>query len=459
MPKIDHIVYVMFENRSFDNVLGWLDRDHGSWNTIGGDGAFTFDGLDASRDFNVDGDGVAHYVVEGTNGDYSVPRSDPHEDFAHVTAQLFEDGAPPRHGAVPSMGGFLRDYAGWLIRPEEIMMGYTPDELHVLNGLARSYAVSDRYFSSVPTETNCNRAFATTGGSLGVNADGKLEAFVDNRGSAMFELGHPKRRQFNQRSMFTVLSEHGRDRPSDWMVFNSQGDWLEDLLGAQGYAYTRAILEELQPASFDAHFSTVGDPRDPGRQTFFGRVASGQLPALCLIEPKWGLPAWRLPLGMQGTDYHPPTDVRPGEALLKAIYDALTTNRELWDRTLLIVNFDEHGGTYDHVPPPWTAAAPWAQDHGTPTPDVCEAGFGFDRFGVRVPLIVASPWIREKTLFRARGEVPYDHTSVIGTVLRLMGIPAGDWRLGSRVAHAPTFEDVLTDERRADVPPLDPPPG
>ena len=158
--------------------------------------------------------------------------------------------------------------------------------------------------------------------------------------------------------------------------------------------------------------------------------------------------------GINGTDYHPPTNLQPGEAFLAKIYQALTSNKDAWDQTLWIINFDEHGGTYDHVAPPWHATPPWASD-GTPAPEKKELGFNFDRFGVRVPFILVSPRVQESVVFRAQGETPYDHTSVIATILNMMGIKKDKWGLGGRTANAPTFENVFEGNPvRTGIPPI-----
>lgn len=124
-----------------------------------------------------------------------------------------------------------------------------------------------------------------------------------------------------------------------------------------------------------------------------------------------------------------------GENLLASVVHALQSNRDAWNKTLLVVTFDEHGGTFDHVAPPWGAVAPDSHA-GTWT-------FKFDRFGVRVPTLLISPWIPEKTVFRSETGVPYDHTSIIATVFKWKNIPRPSG-LGARVAAAPTFENVLT---------------
>lgn len=453
MAEIEHIVYLMLENRSLDNVLGWLYEPGEEQNLVTHcppvdpvppdhfDGCYDIDDADKS------------FVTRGTGGARRVPRFDPHEVYDHVNYQLFESYATPVRGVRPTMGGFVKDYVNWYRRPDQITPTFTPIELPVLNGLAKNFAVSDRCFSSVPTQTNTNRAFAAAGNSLGLNGSGELQAWVDNRGSGVLQLGRPGGPQFCQPTIWNVLTDAGRDRPDDWMIFNSRGTWLENLLGAEGYQYTRLIMERLQCASLDDHFGIVGEPGSTAAPTLFGMIADGSLPTFSFVEPQWGI---QQGLGIlpNGTDYHPPSAVWPGEVFVKHLYDALTANPDVWNKVLFIVNFDEHGGTYDHVPPPWTAMPPWCGDHGTPEPRFLERGFEYDRFGVRVPLILVSPWIEPNTVFRAGGAIPFDHTSVMATVLELMGIDDAEWRhrLGCRTAHAPTFEWVLSDTLRTDTP-------
>ncbi len=462
---IRHIVYLMLENRSLDNVLGWLYADDTPDYVHPKDSCPHFDGL-STDGYNRDADGKKHYVIRGTGGRHTVPRFDPHEVYEHVNYQLFEESETPQRNAgstddesdppVPTMGGFYKDYAKWYRNNAEIMMGYTPEDLPVLNTLARRFAVSDRYFSSVPTQTNCNRAFAAAGNSLGKTKNGDLCAWVNNRNSNLF--ARPIGQQFCERTIWNVLDEQNQNLPSDWMIFNSEGNWIENLFKAEGYRYTRQIMEQLQDSCFDKHFADVGSASVAADNTLFGMIASGKLPRFSFVEPSWTLPLGP-GLGPSGTDYHPPNDIRKGEQFLKELYTALSGNPEIWDSLLLIINFDEHGGTYDHVPPPWSAKPPWRDNADTPAPMACEGGFQFDRFGVRVPLILVSPFIREKTVFRADGDIPYDHTSVIATVLRLMGVEKRHWRLGARVDHAPPFDDILRKKARSDVPSLTDPSG
>jgi phospholipase C len=104
---------------------------------------------------------------------------------------------------------------------------------------------------------------------------------------------------------------------------------------------------------------------------------------------------------------------------------------------LLIVTFDEHGGCPDHISPPWGAVTPDAQS------DPGEEGFRFNRFGVRVPTILVSPWIQPGTVFRSTTDVPYDHTSILATLRDWLAIPDQIMLPSKRIEAAPTFGNVL----------------
>ena len=121
-----------------------------------------------------------------------------------------------------------------------------------------------------------------------------------------------------------------------------------------------------------------------------------------------------------------------GEQLIHDTYEALRGGPG-WPQTLFVLTYDEHGGCYDHVPPPWGATPPDAT--------AGEFGFGFDRFGVRVPTLLISPLIAPGTVYRVpAGSMPLDHTSVLKTIQQRWNVPS----LTARDAAAPGFGDVLT---------------
>jgi phospholipase C len=135
------------------------------------------------------------------------------------------------------------------------------------------------------------------------------------------------------------------------------------------------------------------------------------------------------------SDYHPPHDVGRGELFLADVYQAVR-NSPYRDKILLVITFDEHGGCYDHVPPPAGAAPPDSQV--LPRSN----GFDFTRFGV------ISSYVRPGTVFRASaGESPYDHTSILATLRdwqKLATDPAHPFLTSRRIAAAPTLDRVLT---------------
>lgn len=444
LPQIEHIVFLMLENRSFDNLLGWLYEGDDRPNHIIASPQqkdMPFQGLAPETYFNCfPDDSTSHYVRRGTRT-WDTPSTDPHEPHQHVNLQLF-DYLPrltsmqnqPLPGQQPTMGGFLKDFlnshagvlapacdepdpvgalARALSRPLtrdealQIMESFSPEQLPVINGLAKAFAVSDQWFSSVPTQTMANRAFSVCGDSMGlVNNKGFLFGLVPDRNKT--------------RSIWQVLTEAGYGTPADWMVYYQS-------------------LEEGMFCLTEQAFNIPDSRRhvtDIGR--FFEAVRRNELPSFSYLEPAWYnvLPPWT-----NGNSYHPPSDVVPGELFLKQLYDALSRNPEIWRKTLLMITFDEHGGTYDHVPPPWGAVPPWGSGNTPPYP--LEDGFGFDRFGVRVPTLLISPWINERTVFRSPTGMPYDHTSIISTILSWKGIPRDQWKMGARVDAAPTFEGVL----------------
>lgn len=149
---------------------------------------------------------------------------------------------------------------------------------------------------------------------------------------------------------------------------------------------------------------------------------SGSLANYVFLEPQWGT---------TGNSQHPNYDVSKGEQFLHNVYYSLF-GTQVWDQTLLIITYDEHGGCYDHVPPPENAIPP---DNSAG-----ELDFDFKRFGLRVPTVLVSPLIAAGTVFRTKSATPFDHTSVLATVEARFGVPA----LTKRDAAAPNVGAVLT---------------
>lgn len=427
--SIEHIVYLMLENRSFDHLLGWLyEQDEPSHFIPAprvGFKAPPYNGLNTGNYYNLDANNKKVYASEIKPSEgQKIPNVDPNEAFEHVRIQIANN-----------MQGFIKDFSSNTGDPGQIMKCYSPGSLPVINYLAKAYAVSDVYFSSIPTQTNCNRAFSLTGNSIGYYYDiSKTKvAMVDNYWTYV-DGGPGMPYEFTEKTVWNVLSENGHDSPEkDWAVFYSQ-TWPGLTHYKGDYCFTQDLLwPNLKHKT--KHFKDISH--------FWTLAEQGKLPRFSYLEPIWYEKEGGF--GHPGTDYHPPGNVHTSELFLSRIYHTLKKSPK-WKNTLFIINFDEHGGTYDHVEPPGTVA-PWENPgDGTSRPQLSpKHPFDFKKLGVRVPLILVSPLIEPRTVFRPGGSGVFDHTSVIATILNYFDIPRKQWGLGSRTANALTFENVIKD--------------
>src|SRR6478752_3302878 len=425
---LDHVVVVLFENRSLDNVLGRL---------YGPDDGKAFEGVIGKELSNpIPGwaeHGAGRKVVPyGVTTDMDSPDPDSGEEWYHTNTQLFgavDDhnrfkigegvtapwNAPPP-GAVPAMDGFVADYISTFTgevgrQPSyeeyaQIMTGYTPQQLPVLSSIAREFGVFDHWFSEVPSQTFMNRSFWTAATSSGLVVNSPVRKwFAKNDAETIFDR----------------LEQHGRT----WKVYVMEPMCL---------SFTGLIHYPRLKDRLATHFVRFTE--------FEKDAAAGTLPDFSLIEPNFVSghgdyhPAMGHALGraVDVTTLDPPSSMLAGEAFLERIFNAYRSataepGTNVWNTTLLI-GWDEPGGTYDHVPPgpvpPPDPAAPAG-----------EFGFTFDRSGYRVPAIVVSPWVEPGSVYNEE----YRHTSLIATLRKA-------WDLGEpltgRDAAARTFEHVFT---------------
>lgn len=412
LKDIEHVVVVMMENRSFDSLLGWLydNKTNPPPHNIPPQSPTTFEGLTEKTYFNLNNNNTPIYAnrpPKGWPSASTVPTPDPHEEFDHITTQIFGT-ASPAAGAKADMSGFLRDYASTdagTASAEQIMQSYGPQEANVINDLARNFAVCDHWFASAPSQTWPNRGFVHSGSSDGhINNDD-------------YEL-------YNIPTIFNILEDQGKT----WGVFHDTtlmpsltlGQFLPQLGDLDGHFYKYETFEKLCKATGNATPAT-------------------KLPAYSFIEPRF-TPELGLFEVDYPSDYHPPHNVCRGEQFLASVYQAVQSS-PYRDKILLIITFDEHGGCYDHVTPPTGAIAP------KPGAVSNDGKFKFDRYGVRVPAIVISSYVQPGTVFRASpGEAPYDHTSILATLrdwLTLASDPKKPFLPSPRIQKAPTLDRVL----------------
>jgi phospholipase C len=408
LDKVKHVVVVMFENRSLDTFLGWLYPDGERPKAVLPEGSSPyFDGVTPEMS-NPSCSGEPVFVTRST-ANVRVPDPDPQETFTNVDQQIFgsNDNAMPS----PSrMQGFVRNYQTTSTPdPSQIMQCHSAEQLPVLFALARAYAVSDAWFASVPSQTWPNRTFAHAGTSNGHVNNCTLSA---NPGTEAI----PDPLQWDVKTIFNVLEDTG----ASWAVYHDT-TVLPSL--------TRTMIPKLWDESLSPRFKHFSE--------FVNECALGALPRYSFLEPSFLI---------EPTDQHPPHDVAAGDHFLYRIWKAVSTS-PAWRDTLLLVTFDEHGGNFDHVQPPGNAVPPDAAS----TPG--DAGFRFDRFGIRVPAVLVSPRITPGTVFRSPTDTPYDHTSILATLRDWLRIPVDQMLPSARIANAPTLAQVLTlDVPREDLP-------
>jgi phospholipase C len=345
MEKIEHIVVVMMENHSFDNLLGMVPHQ------LRGRGSV--DGLCVKRgrvrNFNRDIYGLRYYATHASS-----------------PCQLDRTPSQAWNASHESYDGGLND--GFVRASGPVAMEFWDRrDIPFSYSLAQHFPVGDRYFCSVLAQTYPNRRFFFTGTASGTIA--------------------------TNNDTFTIPAANGTiwDRLDanhiDWGIyFQDLPSWL------------------IVPGSFT--------PARASRQRPFSQFASdaaaGKLPQFTFIDPNY-----------DNTSEENPQDIQVGEEFVASIVHALTS-APTWKSTALFITYDEHGGYYDHVPPPRAIppdAIPPMTKHG-------DALGGYGRYGFRVPLIVVSPWARAGYV----SHVVQDHTSMLAFIERKWNLPAMTFR-------------------------------
>ena len=385
-PRIEHVIVLMMENRSFDHMVGFLKRENPEIRGImGGDYS------------NADAGGASYPVTDGAvyQGDFTI---DIGHDFDDVDVQLFGGDNANRPPAA-DMSGFVKNYDGRAGKGTggRVMKCFTPDQVPVISQLARQYAICDQWFSSVPGPTLPNRAFAHFGTSFG-----RLD----------------------------MSPEYLRARPSIYQRLKNSNVkskiyYYAKWSGTLGLTF---LLDDQR-----SFFGLWGDFKDDCK--------NNRLPAYSFIEPPYSDNG-----GTIAADQHPDHSVRAGDDFIGEVYDAIRSNSAVWNSSVLLIVWDEHGGLFDHERPPMVQA-----DAFQSTDPI----FPFDRLGVRVPAIVVSPYVPAGTV----DHTVYEHASIPATVAEQF-LPHPELiKPFPREQAAHTFLNLLTlDSPRQDRPTFNQPP-
>ncbi len=401
LNRIEHIVVLQLENRSFDHMLGYLAHKgnelpaHGELNT-------TVDGLAGATNSY----GGTAYGAEPLDEDaFDQQHLDPPHSDGEVKLQI----------AGGAMSGFLDVWAaklhkrGGLMRslkrawarlrrrayPEpaklKAVMGYMPrDKLPVFDHLARHFCVCDRWFCSIAGPTMPNRFFSVAG-----THDDEMNNL---------KLLFLKKGKF--KSLFRELESQKM-----WRWYSSDPAILRAIDGK----YRLDIDPEYD------HFAYFDECTEVQPRTFLSDVLKdAELPEVAWIDPNFAIrdmvkiigPALD---GPGSNDDHPPSRVIEAQRLVNKIYEALGRS-SYWENTLLVVYYDEHGGFYDHVGPP-------------------------KGMGPRIPAVVVGGRVK-----RGVCHDQFDHASLIKTILLRFGKEGSIERMPARVAAASDLSSILRDD-------------
>jgi phospholipase C len=379
LDNLQHLVVLMMENRSFDHMLGGLKAIDPRIDGLTGD------------ESNPDTTGTLTKVKPQAAYQGQLD-PDPNHDFAPVHKQIFNGGT------TANMQGFISSYFDQrqdVKHSRKILYYFKPEKLPVLTTLATEFAVFNRWFASVPGPTLCNRAFAHYGTSFGHVG---MELFYANQ-------------QFD--SIYERVINAGKKAK---LYYYDQTSSTMEIVN---------LLQD-QPKLFGTFDQFKEDCR------------LGTLPDYCFVEPNYsdhdsdgG--------AVIASDQHPDHHVLEGERFIAQVYNAIRSNPVLWANTALLITYDEHGGIYDHVPPPsCTPDGFVAQPKDTKTGQP----FRFNRLGVRVPAVLVSPWVARGTVVGA--DRVFEHASIPATATKWLLPGFDETKRSPRERAAETFLDLLT---------------
>ena len=356
LDKHKCIVVVMMENRSYDHLLGDLmnarpqpdpyDGAPGGIQNVGTAGFILGVPVVHTREINL-----------GT----AIPVSPAH-DFVSVSFQIGDGSEAGRSSG--DMMGFAADLHNRTDSPQLALTVYGQQELPIHYALADEFCVCDRWFAAHPGPTFPNR-FATIMGRIP-----ELENFEND---------DPRIGFLKDRNIFDLLTAAG----IEWRVFESDLSLVR--------MFNRYRLDDTRVLPID-------DPQVGLEATL---RKPDVLPRVMFVEPNFA----DIPPLSTASDDHPPADLKGGQAFLARVCDLLWDTGRFQD-ILFVITYDEHGGFYDHVPPPGTPKgvqqtfAPLIE--GGPT-----------HLGVRVPTFVVSPHVEAHQVNRTI----FDHTSILKTIL------------------------------------------
>lgn len=422
--KIDHFVVLFMENHSADQIFGCLDLPGFDGIPQGGH-KIPKSPLVPSLGFLNVSCGTADYIcTKGPTYDKFGHKFKPSDEIAKFPPDpcFYPYGGPD---AQDDKYSYAHGLEGFIDSEVAATRMYSAAQLPIKAALAKSYGVFNKMYTSVPGPSSPNHLFAQSGTSCGMR-DNKL--WNDCGGSNV---------SFPQRTIYDAMREHGV----------SFGFYMNSTCGLDGHPACHGedpITPDSPSAISTPDVAMEGVARYSERffsqKFFYEGAASGTLPAF-----SWFLPP------IQACD-HPCHDVAKGERLLKDVYEALRASPK-WNRTLLLVAYDDTGGYYDHVVPPFEGVP--ADESPCHLQNVCGLDWPFDfrRLGLRSAAMLISPWVEKGAVFQEPKKGPmntsqFELTSIAATVKNLFNLSSF---LTKRDAWAGNFEELLLNSSRTEL--------
>lgn len=421
LDNITNVIVIMFENRSFDHLLGAMPGVNGLFvNQSPNPGIYNY-----VNPLSPQNNAQTPFGITPGSSEQTYTTDYDHE-FTAMLVDIYGPGTTgvlsgsPQNNPAPSTlspqtnSGFVAQnqgsFSGQPNYPNQysVMSYFEWPSMPVFHTLAQSYVVCDNWFCDMPGHTAPNRAFmhCATTGDIGICDDDKVGPT----------------NMVNSLTIFEQIQKNGATWKMYWPGSNCDTNWLNEQVVSQRY-----------------------NPDGPENQTnvtevpianFFTDLQNGNLPFYSFImcwNDIWG----------EDTSMHPSSLVEPGEALLAKIYHAWLESPHCLN-TLLVVTFDENGGIYDHVVPPGS----FAPDSQNPVsywpPDTDTYSYDFTTLGVRVPVLLISPWLSPGILGSPQG-VQFQNTSILRFLQDMLpgADPRHPYHLTQRDLNAPSIASAF----------------
>jgi len=373
--RVRRIFVVMMENRSFDHVLGHLSLPGVQPPAFEGR---TLDGLKGrgrSKDYSRIGAQVKNPLYRNIAEDGAIYFPHHMEDFCPADLPHDRDSVRKQING-GRQDGFVQaylDYAHTAMTHPDPMGFLTAAELETSSFLATEFAICDRWHAPIPTDTQPNRLMAISGSTR-----------VD----------------------FTKTLAPDQDTVFDWLTRKGV-DWRVYSDGLSFYLLMKRLWPQIIGGQRFKHLEHL--------EVDLATQGAASFPTVTFIEPSYASDPLH---SMTANDNHPPAIMAAGEALLASVYRVLVASPEVFENALLVITYDEHGGFFDHAPPP-SIVTEMPPDGRWRDPTA------FSTLGVRVPAFLVSPYARPASVFSGL----CDHTSI----LQLLGDLYGDGEFSSTV--------------------------